>query len=108
SDLVDRMRIIVQKHDLEPHEAAVPQALTGQPLGRPSAAGLGSHIQRYFGERAAAGRAAPHSYIFAVGGIAGDNVSAAAATGFHPGSARPLSINITNVDGFSDLLARDE
>jgi hypothetical protein len=108
SDLRDRMRIIVQQHKLEPHEAAVPQALTGQPLGRPSAAGLGSHIQRYFGDRAPAERAAPHSYIFAVGGIAGDNVSAAAATGFHPGVARPLSINITNVDGFADLLSRDQ
>ncbi len=108
SDLTDRMRIIVQQHKLEPHEAAVPQALTGQPVGRPSAAGLGAHIQRYFGERASAERAAPHSYIFAVGGIAGDNVSAAAATGFHPGVARPLSINITNVDGFVDLLSRDQ
>ena len=108
SDLTDRMRIIVQQHKLEPHEGAVPQALTGQPVGRPSAAGLGSHIQRYFGERAPAERAAPHSYIFAVGGIAGDNVSAAAATGLHPGVARPLSINITNVDGFADLLARDQ
>ncbi len=48
-----------------------------------------------------------HSYIFAVGGIAGDNVSAAGATGFHPGLARPLSINITNVDGFADRLSRD-
>ncbi len=108
TDLIDRMRIIVQRHNLEPHEAAVPQALTGQPLGRPSAAGLGAHIQRFFAERAPASRAAPHSYLFAVGGLAGDNVSAAAATGFHPGIARPLSINITNVEGFSDLLARDE
>jgi hypothetical protein len=108
NDLVDRMRIVVQQHKLEPHEAAVPQALTGQPLGRPNAAGLGSHIQRYSTERAGPERAAPHSYIFAVGGIAGDNVSAAAATGYHPGVARPLSINITNVDGFADLLARDQ
>jgi len=106
-DLTSRMRVIVQQHNLEPHEGAVPQALTGRPVGRPSAAGLGSHIQRFYGEHAEPGRAAPHSYIFAVGGIAGDNVSAAVATGFHPGLARPLSINITNVDGFADLLARD-
>jgi len=106
-DMVDRMRILVQRHDLEPHEGAVPQALTGQPVGRPSAAGLGSHIQRYHSEHLTPGRAAPHSYIFAVGGIAGDNVSAAGATGFHPGLARPLSINITNVDGFADRLSRD-
>lgn len=107
TDMTERMRVIVQKHNLEPHEGAVPQALTGSPVGRPRAAGLGSHIQRYFSEHSTPDRAAPHSYIFAVGGIAGDNVSAAGATGFHPGLARPLSINITNVDGFADRLARD-
>lgn len=107
ADLTGRMRVIVQKHALEPHEAAVPQALTGRPLGRPSAAGLGAHIQRYYAERAP-DRAVPHSYVFAVGGLAGDNVSAAAATGLHPGLARPLSINITNVERFSELLGREE
>src|SRR5690349_14192247 len=84
-DLLERMRILVQFHRLEPHEAAVPQALTGKPLGQPSAAGLGAHIQRYFVERAEAGRSAPYSYLFNAGGIPGDNVSAATATGLHPG-----------------------
>lgn len=107
-DLTARMRLVVQKHTLEPHEAAVPQALTGKPVGQPSAAGLGSHIQRFFGDRAGADRSAPHSYLFAVGGIAGDNVSAATATGMHPGSARPLQITITSAERFAELLARDE
>jgi hypothetical protein len=105
-DLVDRMRLLVQHHRLEPHEAAVPQALTGKPVGQPSAAGLGAHVQRFAAERAAAGRTAPHSYLFATGGVAGDNVSAGAATGVHPGIARPLQVTITNVDDFADLLAR--
>ena len=45
------MRVVVQKHTLEPHEAAVPQALTGKPVGQPSAAGLGAHVQRFHLER---------------------------------------------------------
>lgn len=107
-DLVSRMRLLVQKHALEPHEGAVPQALTGKPVGQPVAAGLGAHIQRYFGERASAGRAAPFGYVFATGGLAGDNVSAAAATGLHPGMARPLMIKIDNAARFAELLSRGE
>jgi Protein of unknown function (DUF1501) len=105
-DLLARMRLLVQHHQLEPHEAAVPQALTGKPLGQPSAAGLGAHIQRFFGERADRSRAAPFSYVFATGGIPGDNVSAAASTGLHPGAARPLSVNISNAERFYELLGR--
>ena len=108
TDLVDRMRIVVQKHRLEPHEAAVPQALTGRPVGQPAAAGLGSHIQRYFLDRDGGERAAPWSYVFATGGISGDNVSAAASTGAHPGGARPLLVKIDNAEIFARLLAREE
>src|SRR5262249_53197652 len=83
-DVVDRMRIVVQRHTLEPHEAAVPQALTGRPVGQPTAAGLGAHVQR---ARMDAGdtRPEPHSYVFATGGISSDNVAAAASAGAHPG-----------------------
>ena len=105
-DLTDRLRLLVQRHGLEPHEAAVPQALTGRPVGQPAAAGLGSHIQRYFADRAGGGRASPFSYVFATGGISSDNVSAAAATGTHPGHARPLSVTITNAERFAELLDR--
>ncbi|MBX3158699.1 MAG: DUF1501 domain-containing protein [Deltaproteobacteria bacterium] len=102
------MRIVVQRHNLEPHEAAVPQALTGRPVGQPSAAGLGAHIQR---ARLDAGltpnRASPHSYVFATGGISSDNVAAAAAAGTHPGAARPLLLKTTNASGFINLLSRN-
>jgi hypothetical protein len=104
--LTDRMRLIVQKHLLEPHEAAVPQALTGRPVGQPAAAGLGAHIQRYFLERAGTSRTAPFAYLFATGGLAGDNVSAATNTGLHPGAARPLQVTITNAARFTELLER--
>jgi hypothetical protein len=106
-DVVDRMRVIVQKHTLEPHEAAVPQALTGRPVGQPTAAGLGAHVQRARLESGATpDRASPHSYVFATGGISSDNVAAAAAAGMHPGAARPLLIKTDNVEGFTDLLQR--
>jgi len=107
-DITARMRLVVQRHKLEPHEAAVPQALTGRPVGQPAAAGLGAHIQRYHADRDPGDRAAPWSYVFATGGLAGDNVSAAAATGVHPGAARPLLIKIDNAETFARLLGREE
>jgi len=107
TDVVDRMRIVVQKHTLEPHEAAVPQALTGRPVGQPTAAGLGAHVQR---ARLDGGvtpdRASPYSYVFATGGISSDNVAAAAAPGVHPGAARPLLIKTDNATTFTSLLGR--
>lgn len=107
TDVVDRMRVVVQKHTLEPHEAAVPLALTGRPVGQPTAAGLGAHVQR---ARLDAGltpdRASPHSYVFATGGVSSDNVAAAAAAGMHPGGARPLLIKTDNAAGFTSLLGR--
>jgi hypothetical protein len=106
ADILARTRIVVQRHNLEPHEAAVPQALTGRPVGQPSAAGLGSHVQRYFLDRDDGSRAAPWSYVFATGGLAGDNVSAATATGAHPGGARPLMVKIDNAEAFGRLLDR--
>jgi hypothetical protein len=105
TDVTDRMRLVVQKHNLEPHEAAVPQALTGRPVGQPNAAGLGAHIQRARLEKTP-GRASPHSYVFATGGISSDNVAAAAAAGTHPGAARPLLIKTDNAAGFTNLLKR--
>jgi len=105
-DVTDRMRLVVQRHSLEPHEAAVPQALTGRPVGQPVAAGLGTHVQRYLVERAEPDRKAPYSYVFATGGLSGDNVSAAASTGVHPGVARPLLVKVDNAERLVDLLGR--
>lgn len=108
TDVTARMRIVVQRHELEPHEAAVPMALTGRPVGQPNAAGLGSHIQRArLDAGATPGRASPHSYVFATGGISSDNVAAAAASGTHPGGARPLLIKTDNASRFTNLLSRN-
>ncbi len=106
-DLVDRMRIVVQHHTLEPHEAAVPMALTGRPVGQPNAAGLGAHVQR---ARLDGGvtpdRASPYSYVLATGGITSDNVAAAASAGTHIGAARPILIKTDNAATFTGLLGR--
>ena len=108
TDVVDRMRIVVQKHTLEPHEAAVPQALTGRPVGQPTAAGLGAHVQRArLDGGVTPNRASPYSYVFATGGISSDNVAAAAAAGVHPGAARPLLIKTDNAQTFTSLLGRN-
>jgi len=106
-DVTARMRIIVQRHNLEPHEAAVPLALTGRLVGQPNAAGLGTHIQRARLERGSPpSRASPHSYVFATGGVSSDNVITAASTGTHASAARPLLIKTDNAAGFTSLLQR--
>lgn len=113
-DFVERMRLMVQRHNLLPHEAAVPMALTGKAVGQPSMAGLGAHIQRFLVEeqtRASANannqRRTPWSYVLASGAaIPSDNTAAFVATGTHPGFARPLRINVDDVARLSLLLER--
>ena len=107
-DVLDRMRLLCMAHNLEPHEAAIPLALTGKPVGSPTMAGLGAHIQRYLTEQSRPGRRAPDSYVFSTGGVPGDNVFAAVATGMHPGRARPLRIKVDNAARLSKLLAREK
>lgn len=107
ADVANRMRVVVQRHTLEPHEAAVPMALTGRPVGQPNAAGLGTHIQRArIDSRVAPDRASPFSYVFSTADISSDNVAAAAAAGQHPGSARPLLIKTDSAAAVVGLLDR--
>ncbi len=105
-DLTSRMRILVSKHDLEPHEAAIPLALTGKRVGSPTLAGLGAHIQRFANDRPTVGRKSPYSYVLATGAIPGDNIFAAVATGAHPGTARPLRIKVDGAERLATLLSR--
>lgn len=106
TDLTDRMRLLVQAHDLEPHEAAIPFALTGKRLGTPSLAGLGAHVQRFHRDRGDTARRSPHAYVFSTGAQPGDNIKAALATGVHPGQARPLRIVVDNARRLATLLGR--
>jgi len=107
-DVLKRMRIVINRHTLEPHEAAIPLAICGKTLGSPALASLGAHVQSYFVESDTSGRTAPYSYGFATAGgfIPTDNVLSLVATGMHPGSARPLLIKVDNVSRLNTLLDR--
>lgn len=106
-DIVDRMRVLVQRHDLLPHEGANPYALTGSRLGSPRLAGVGASIQRHFLERPGGLRAAPYAYVLYPGvEFSTDNVRAASAIGLHPGSARPMSVTVDPDSQLSFLLGR--
>ncbi|HWB75653.1 MAG TPA: DUF1501 domain-containing protein [Nannocystaceae bacterium] len=109
-DILDRMRIVVQRHDVVAHEGANPLAFSGDRLGHPRLAGIGTAIQRYFSENPEAGgglRAAPYSYVLYPGiGFSTFNSLSASAVGFHPGSARPLGVTVTPNSMLSQLLAR--
>ena len=108
ADVLSRMRVVINRHALEPHEAAIPLAISGRTLGSPSMASLGAHVQRYFVDHDDGTHAAPFSYGFATAGgyIPTDNVLSLVATGLHPGSARPLLIKVDNVTRLSALLDR--
>ena len=106
-DIVDRMRVIVQRHDSLPHEGANPFALTGSRLGSPRLAGVGASIQRNFLERPGGLRSTPYAYVLYPGvDFPTDNVKAASSVGLHPGSARPLSVSVDSNSELSNLLAR--
>ncbi|MCU0654413.1 MAG: DUF1501 domain-containing protein [Polyangiaceae bacterium] len=105
-DVLDRTRVVVTRHDLEPHEAAIPLALCGRTLGAPSMASLGAHVARYFAEGASVDRRSPFSYAFATSFIPSDNVLATVATGTLPGSSRPLLIKVDGVAQLNALLER--
>lgn len=105
TDLTSRMRLLVTQHDLEPHEAAIPLAITGKRLGHPAQAGLGAHIQRYFRDQAL--RRTPYGYVFSINSSNRDNIFlAAAATGLHPATARPLRIKVDAADRLFESLSR--
>jgi hypothetical protein len=106
-DMIDRLRLVTMQHDLLPHEAAVPFAVSGKRVGQPTLAGLGGHIQRFFSEREGQ-RRSPFAYVLSnAAAIPSDNIAALFAVGTHPGSARPLSINVDAVEELGILLERD-
>lgn len=108
ADILARLRVVVMRHDLEPHEAAIPYMLSGMRLGNVRMAGMGTHVQRYFQEQAGTtGRFAPYSYVLTPENIfATDNLRASTAVGVHPGAARPLSLTIDRANNLGALLSR--
>lgn len=120
NDIRSRMRVVVMQHDLAPHEAAIPYALSGRRLGRPDATGLGAPIQR----RARAldttnQHPLPFSYCLVPSLAIGSPLfNTFDAVGNHGGNAKPVvlpigdpaaflaSLNRTVPDGADDLLAQ--
>lgn len=107
SDLLQRMRIMVHRHDLEPHEGAIPYALSGQRLGSSRMFGLGAAVQHYFRDRDTTGRNIPYAYVlYPDSEISKDNLRAASSVGLHPGSMRPLDLRVQAESALPDQLAR--
>lgn len=105
-DLIARMRVIVTAHGQEPHQTAVPLVITGQPQGSPRAAGFASHVGRALGERSP--RDAPWSYLVLPDSVTVSALDAdvSAASGLHPGAARPLTVRLTRQNALLADLAR--
>lgn len=106
-DLVQRLRVSITKHDLAPHEAAIPIALSGRPLGSPRVAGLGAHIAQHFSGREA-GAGGPPAYVLTSSSMNTafiDNLRALTATGLYSALARPIDVQ---VDGAGDFIQRLE
>jgi len=109
TDVTDRMRIVVNRHSLEPHEAAIPLTMAGATLGAPSLAALGTHVARYFVDHdLEAKHPAPFAYGIVGSGsfIPTDNILTMLATGLHPGAARPLHIKMNDVARLTTLINR--
>jgi hypothetical protein len=91
--LLNRMRVVVLRHDLLPHEAAIPLNLTGLPLGNPRLAGSAAVVGRR--TLAVSGDTFPASCVLMPTGVAiGDNFAAASAVGQLDASAAPLVLTV--------------
>jgi len=108
-DVLERLSVSLTAHELAPHEAAIPLALSGRALGNPALAGLGAHVQRYFGDLtpSAAGPVAYALLSTSLGALPIDNLRAVTATGLHPASAQPLAVTVDAASDLVTLLARD-
>lgn len=105
-DIVDRLRLHVMSHTLEPHEAAIPYAMSGYRLGQPKLAGVGAAVQHWV-QANGLDAGEPSAYmLFSPGDFPTDNLRAASAVGLHPASSRPLAINVSAGGAFIEALGR--
>ncbi len=105
-DLLARTRVIVTRHEQQPHATAIPLALTGVGLGRPEMAGTGAHVQHRLGALEP-GRTAPMAAVVRAGSEPEmDNLGTATAVGSLPDAARPLDVNLSTLPLLSALLDR--
>jgi Protein of unknown function (DUF1501) len=106
-DILDRCRLVVLGHDLAPHEAAAPFAITGHTLGSPRLAGTGAAIQHREISLSPELPRYPSSFVLTPPDVFADYTQPAIAAGQHPGSAQPVLLRVG--DGtFEDLLERKD
>ena len=105
-DITARMRLHVIDHDVMPHQAAYPLAVSGYRVGSPKMAGVGTHVQRYFQTHAKAPSKEPHAFVLRTNHRAEQASAAASAPGLHPGSARPLVLALSGNQAFVHALKR--
>lgn len=106
-DIVQRMRIVVMSHGSQPHNAAVPLAMTGHSRGSARQATTASHVQRHLiGKNT--GRLTPWTYTLYPDNenVAGFNVEAASSIGMHRSAARPLTVRIRPGSRLAEQLKR--
>ncbi len=108
-DILRRTRLFVMSHDLEPHQAAAPLVLGGQPRGTPRLATTGAHVQRFWQDKTP-NRTAPFSYVLHPNThyVAGFNAEASFAVGNHPGRARPLAVRVMADNPLAQQLSRSQ
>lgn len=104
-DILARTRMVTLGHGLAPHPAARPYGLAGLTLGNPRRAGTGASVQRRHLELNP-GSALPVSFILHK--QRRSTATAAAATGQHPGSSRPLVVEFGTEADFEAQLDRPE
>ncbi len=108
-DVTNRMRVVVNRHDLGTHEGGIPLAITGSILGSRSMACLGAHVARYsYDHDVDHQHVAPFAYAMAQTNSFNltDNLACATSVGLHPGIARPLLVAANDSSRLQTLLAR--
>ncbi|HAN31886.1 MAG TPA: hypothetical protein DCQ06_09845 [Myxococcales bacterium] len=106
ADLLARLRLHVVQHDLIPHQAALPLAITGQRIGTPKMAAVGSHVQRYFQSHATSPASEPHAFVLRSIHRADLAAAAAVSTGLHVGTARPVELGLSGNLAVTETLKR--
>jgi hypothetical protein len=107
TDITERLRLHILSHTLEPHEGAIPLAMSGYRLGAPKLAGIGAAVQHYALSHDTEYTGEPYAYVlYSPGDFPTDNLRAASAIGLHPGSSRPLGIRVTPSTAFIEALQR--
>jgi hypothetical protein len=109
-DVLKRVRVVVSRHRLGVHDTAIPLTTTGRGLGNPTAAALGTHVNRYFTDRGVAGsHPPPYSYVLRGNDTPftfNDAGSPFLMSGLHPGHARSLVLALNDPARLNRFLNR--